>query len=492
MSATDTHPSVLLDCLRLTLTEAPPLCNGILKLSSAGDLELYYGRESPRFIDIAHAVQYQDALDELERTCDPAVFGRNQETVLDETYRKAGKMDAENFMTRFDVYSTGLIDAVRQGLLTGPQEKKAIKAELYKLNVYGRGAFFKPHVDTPRADNMFGSLVVIFPTPHEGGELVLRHQDEEWTIDSADLLSGHSDRIAFVAFFSDVEHEVLPVLSGHRITLTYNLYFAGNAGLDRGLAGQLTMLQPLHANPDAIQDALRALLSSKKVLPRGGMLGFSLSHVYPVPSTWDTGDANPRVTIEQGLKGSDAALFQACRALGLRPRLRLEMDESGKRYLFKWMGSLTEQMDDSDDDIFADDSGVAVYENLQTLYESDDDTTTDDTTADPNTADDPTVDDTTNDNTTADDDDRCSEDEDSDSDRDSSNSPAGVYWVTELGGMNSTTREYLRYGNEASISCFYVNVCLVADVKPAKQRVARKESKAAGEPSEAAANATAE
>ena len=48
MSATDTHPSVLLDCLRLTLTEAPPLCNGILKLSSAGDLELYYGRESPR------------------------------------------------------------------------------------------------------------------------------------------------------------------------------------------------------------------------------------------------------------------------------------------------------------------------------------------------------------------------------------------------------------------------------------------------------------
>ena len=90
-----------------------------------------------RFIDIAHAVQYQDALDELERTCDPAVFGRNQETVLDETYRKAGKMDAENFMTRFDVYSTGLIDAVRQGLLTGPQEKKAIKAELYKLNVYG-------------------------------------------------------------------------------------------------------------------------------------------------------------------------------------------------------------------------------------------------------------------------------------------------------------------------------------------------------------------
>ncbi|KAH9885109.1 hypothetical protein C8Q73DRAFT_718371 [Cubamyces lactineus] len=375
-------------------------------------------------------------------------------------------MDTENFMTRFDVYSTGLIDAVRQGLLTGPQEEKAIKAELYKLNVYGKGAFFKPHVDTPRADNMFGSLVVILPTPHEGGELVLRHQDEEWTIDSADLLSGHSDRIAFVTFFSDVEHEVLPVRSGHRITLTYNLYFTGNADLYRELAGRLTMLQPLHANPDAVQNALRALLSSEKVLPRGGMLGFSLLHVYPVPSTWERGDANPRVTIERGLKGSDAALFQACKALGLRPRLRLEMDESGNQYLFESMSSLTKKMDEDDSRIFVNNRGVTVYKTLQTLYEANDDTTADD--------------------------DNSSKDDGSDSDRDSSNSPVGVYWVTELGRMNRTTREYLWYGNEASMSCFYVNVCLVADVEPAKERVARltggwKQSKVVG----AAVNATA-
>ncbi|KAH9885110.1 hypothetical protein C8Q73DRAFT_796003 [Cubamyces lactineus] len=81
MSAADIHPSALLDCLRLTLTGAPPLCNGILKLSS-GDLELYYGKESPRFINFAHAAQHQDTLDELERACDPAAFGRDQETVL--------------------------------------------------------------------------------------------------------------------------------------------------------------------------------------------------------------------------------------------------------------------------------------------------------------------------------------------------------------------------------------------------------------------------
>ena len=36
--------------------------------------------------------------------------------------------------------------------------------------------------------------------------------------------------IDYVAFFSDVEHEVAPVISGHRVTLTYNLYFDNAEG----------------------------------------------------------------------------------------------------------------------------------------------------------------------------------------------------------------------------------------------------------------------
>ncbi|KAI0328049.1 hypothetical protein GY45DRAFT_1326859 [Cubamyces sp. BRFM 1775] len=52
MDAADTtHPSALLHSLCFTLTETPPLCNGILKLSS-GDLELNYGKESPRSVNV--------------------------------------------------------------------------------------------------------------------------------------------------------------------------------------------------------------------------------------------------------------------------------------------------------------------------------------------------------------------------------------------------------------------------------------------------------
>ena len=73
---------------------------------------------------------------------------------------------------------------------------------------------------------MFGSLVIVFPSPLEGGALLLRHRGQEWTFDSRNELTEAEDQpsIGYVAFFSDIEHEVTPVTSGHRITLTYNLY----------------------------------------------------------------------------------------------------------------------------------------------------------------------------------------------------------------------------------------------------------------------------
>ena len=75
---------------------------------------------------------------------------------------------------------------------------------------------------------MFGSLVVVFPTFHEGGALLLRHHGHEWIFDSGQVLAGAANdqpSISYVAFFSDIEREVAPVTSGHRVTLTYNLYF---------------------------------------------------------------------------------------------------------------------------------------------------------------------------------------------------------------------------------------------------------------------------
>ena len=78
-----------------------------------------------------------EALDALEAACEAATFGRNQETVLDESYRKAGKMDVDRFSLAFDAERSGLVDAVKTGILKGEEEEKKVRAELYKLNVYG-------------------------------------------------------------------------------------------------------------------------------------------------------------------------------------------------------------------------------------------------------------------------------------------------------------------------------------------------------------------
>ena len=73
---------------------------------------------------------------DLEQACEAATFGRNQEDVLDESYRKAGKMAASAFMTRLDPHRPGLVNAIRLGLLERTSVE-GVRAELCKLNVYG-------------------------------------------------------------------------------------------------------------------------------------------------------------------------------------------------------------------------------------------------------------------------------------------------------------------------------------------------------------------
>jgi hypothetical protein len=57
--------------------------------------------------------------------------------VLDETYRKAGKLDKQDFACKLDDEVPRILDAIRPVLFTGGEETANIRADLYKLNVYG-------------------------------------------------------------------------------------------------------------------------------------------------------------------------------------------------------------------------------------------------------------------------------------------------------------------------------------------------------------------
>ncbi len=78
----------------------------------------------------------------LAQSCQPAKFGVNQQDVFDETYRKASKLDAEDFVVRYDPVRSGVLDIVHSELAIDRLVKQdAIHAELYKLNVYGSSSF---------------------------------------------------------------------------------------------------------------------------------------------------------------------------------------------------------------------------------------------------------------------------------------------------------------------------------------------------------------
>ncbi|KAK7687685.1 hypothetical protein QCA50_008901 [Cerrena zonata] len=122
--------------LREILCKRPPYLSGSLPVSKE-DLILFYGRGSDlgkiNFSGVTH-----EQLEHLSNYCEPAAFGLNSERVLDEEYRKAGKIDAEDFSLLFDVRESGLANVIRDQLLTGTQASGEIRVERYKLNVYGR------------------------------------------------------------------------------------------------------------------------------------------------------------------------------------------------------------------------------------------------------------------------------------------------------------------------------------------------------------------
>ena len=264
-----------------------------------------------------------DDLAALYNACKPASFGLNGETILDDTYRKAKKMDLDAFPTLFDPRNLGILERVSRGLLTRTRGPGITEMELYKLNVYGerrasfrkrgaishigahtgKGVFFKRHQDTPRNESMVGSLVVVLPTQHEGGQLALRQGGKEWTVDFADAFAAATEPVVgFVAFFGDVEHEVLPVTSGYRVTLTYNLYRKPS----HPSVSYIPM--PFH---ERFKKALVEFINDKSTLPEGGYLGCGLVHEYVY-----TAD-KPINALMDRHKGADQILATICEELNL-------------------------------------------------------------------------------------------------------------------------------------------------------------------------------
>lgn len=153
-----------------------------------------------------------------------APYGRGEATIVDRDVRRVWQLGPSQFALRNAAWNEGLagvVDAVKRDL--GIRRK--VSAELYKLLVYEKGSFFKPHRDSEKIPGMFGTLIVCLPSRHEGGTLILLHDGQTKKID----FGGKDAEFAtqYAAFYADCQHEITPVTAGHRICLVYNLASAG-------------------------------------------------------------------------------------------------------------------------------------------------------------------------------------------------------------------------------------------------------------------------
>lgn len=135
---------------------------------------------------------------------------------------------------------------------------------------------FHPHVDTPRGEGQFGSLVVCLPSAHSGGELLVRHEGTTVTFDWS-TASVSSSCIQWAAFYSDCEHEVLEVTSGHRLTLTYNLYIREHDYLRENPSSVLGRTLTMSPEQLPLYSVVRDLLDQPGFLKEGGPSNYGSS-----------------------------------------------------------------------------------------------------------------------------------------------------------------------------------------------------------------------
>jgi hypothetical protein len=283
----------------------------------------------------------------------PAQFGRGEQTLTDPKVRDTWEIPKQLVHAEWGEVFPAILATVRDEL--GLRHRTELTAEFHSMLVYGRGQFFAPHQDSEKDDAMIGTLVVTLPSAHTGGQLVIEHAGQPLEY------QGSRTELSLVAFYADCRHEILPVKSGYRITLTYNLLAAGGSGHelpdDEALLADLVQRLDQHFTTPAITRYGQA----EPGLP--SRLAYLLDHEYTARGlSWSR------------LKGADAGRVALLRAAaeraGCTAVLALahvketwnaypERDGYGHRRNWDW--------DDGDEDEYVNDEGP--YE-LDGLIES--------------------------------------------------------------------------------------------------------------------------
>jgi predicted 2-oxoglutarate/Fe(II)-dependent dioxygenase YbiX len=162
---------------------------------------------------------------EIKAHCDQAPYGKGERTLVDTKVRRVWHMMPDRFQLtnpEWQTFLTQTVQTVQEEL--GLQGQK-LESHLYNLLLYEPGSFFLPHRDGEKLERMVATLVIVLPSSYEGGELIVRHEGQERTIDFSSVANSRF-LVHFAAFYADCEHAIQPLRKGYRLCLVYNLTVA--------------------------------------------------------------------------------------------------------------------------------------------------------------------------------------------------------------------------------------------------------------------------
>ncbi len=290
---------------------------------------------------------------DLIKHCHHAPYGKGEETLVDTSVRRVWRLEPDEFELAnpdWDRLIKQIVARVQEEL---GLEGQKLESHLYDLLLYEKGSFFLPHRDGEKLPRMVATLVVVLPSSHEGGELIVRHEGQERTIDFGGP-SADAFHIPYAAFYADCEHEVRPLKKGYRLCLVYNLTLAK--------ARKPPTAPRISEHIETIAPLIRKWASDEESTEK---LAILLDHQYTQEGlSWSS------------LKGTDRArarvLVEAARQAGCRAYLATvtlhqsgEGEEPGGGYGYgrgRWYDRYDHEEEEEEDDGGGEYTMVEVYE----------------------------------------------------------------------------------------------------------------------------------